>query len=837
MKTKFKQILPYVTAIVIFFAVSVGYFTPAIFEGKALYQTDIRKGAGMGRDLSEHAKENNNEKSLWTSRMFSGMPTYQISTAHKSSLILRDVRDAFEGWLPAPANYLFAYMLGFFILLLALRVNPWVAIIGAIAYGFSSYFLIIIEAGHIWKVSVLELIPPTIAGIIWAYRGKFLLGGAVAALFFMLQLFSNHIQMTYYSLMFVGIFVVCRFIYDIRKKQLSKFFKASAVLIVAGMISVGANSTNILLSAKYAEQTIRGKSELTDNAGNKTSGLDRDYVTQWSYGIGETFTLLIPNTKGGATEPIGYSMRNGQWQRDNNKNKSALNQTNTPQIREYAAQQTSYWGSQPFTSGPVYVGAFILFLFVFGIFIVKGYIKWALLAGTIFSVLLAWGHNFMGLTDLFLDYFPMYNKFRAVSSILVVAELTIPILAILSLAQIIENKRLIVEKKKQFFISLGLTGGFALLFILLPRLFFNFSSSSDFDALKSQNLSQPMMISIVDDLENVRISIFRSDAWRSVIIILIGVGLLWLYSSKKIKKSLLITAIAALTLFDLANVDKRYLNNGNFLPKSATKTAWEMTAADKEILTDSDPNYRVFSLAVSPFNDASVSYYHKSVGGYHAAKLRRYQELIDKYLNSVNINILSMLNMKYIITPNRNSGQLTVEQNPDAKGAWAVDSICIVNNADEEMAALGKVDLKNTAVVDKRFENQLKDFVPQTDDTVSIELADYKINDLKYKINSNSEQVIVFSEIYYNDGLTFWEAFIDGQPVPHFRANYVLRAVRVPAGEHLVEFVFKPKIYNKLEAISLICMWIIIASILFVFCMILKDIKVIKFLKDNRFKK
>ncbi|MDR1554252.1 MAG: YfhO family protein [Prevotellaceae bacterium] len=815
MKTKLKQFVPHITAIVIFLIVSIGYFTPAVFEGKTLFQHDIRTGAGMANDLGEHLKQNNGERSLWSSKMFSGMPTYQVTPSYKVAPVLKELRRAFEGWLPAPACYLFACMLGLFILLLALRINPWLAIVGAIAYAFSSYFLIIIEAGHIWKVLVLELIPPTLAGIIWTYRGKFLIGGMVTALFLSLQLVSNHVQMTYYFLMFVGVFLICRLINDIRKNQIRKFIKASAVLLVAGLISVGINSTNFILSAKHSEQTIRGKSELTDNLGNKTSGLDRDYVTQWSYGIGETFTLLIPNTKGGASEPIGYTMRNGEWQRDNNKNKSALNKVTTPNIRNYIAGQGSYWGNQPSTSGPVYVGAFILFLFIFGLFIVKGYLKWALLAGTIFSILLAWGHNFMWFTNLFLDYLPMYNKFRAVSSILVVAELTIPVFAILSLCKIIENQRIIIEKKDKFLISLGLTAGLTFLFILLPKLFFGFSSQQDFDALESQNLSNTMILSIVNDLENVRISIFRSDAWRTIIIILIGSGLLWLYATKKIKKSLLIAAIAALTLFDLANVDKRYLNNSDFLPKSATKTAWEATDIDKQILSDSDPNYRVINLSVSTFNDASTSYYHKSIGGYHGAKLRRYQDIIEKYLNTVNINVLSMLNAKYIIFPDRNNkGKLLYQKNEDALGnAWFVDSLHIVENADEEIAAIGEVNLKNTAVVDKRFENQLENFVFQKNTARTIEMTDYKINDIKYKTNSDKEQIAIFSEMYYNDGLTYWEAFIDGQPVQHFRANYVLRALRVPAGEHEIEFVFKPNAYEKLENISMICLWILAGCI------------------------
>ncbi|MDR0754257.1 MAG: YfhO family protein [Prevotellaceae bacterium] len=800
MKTKFKQFLPHITAIAVFLVVSVGYFTPAVFERKALFQYDIRSGAGMGNDLNEHMNVTG-EKSLWASRMFSGMPSYQIVPGSKTAPVLRKIRDVFEGWcLPAPANYLFAFMLGFFILLLALRVNPWIAIIGAIAYAFSSYFLIIIEAGHIWKVCVLELVPPALAGIIWAYRGKFLTGGIVTALFFALQLFSNHIQMTYYFLLFVGIFVICRFVYDIRKRQLAKFFKATLVLIVAGLIGFGTNSTNMILSAKHSEQTIRGKSELTDNDGNKTGGLDRDYATQWSYGIGETFTLLIPNTKGGASGRMDQNHRT-------EVRKSSLK--NNDQTKNLVAQQNSYWGNQPFTSGPVYAGAFIVFLFVFGLFVVKGYLKWALLAGTVFSILLAWGHNFMWFTDLFLDYFPMYSKFRAVASILVVAELTIPVLAILSLCKLIENRRLMIEKRREFLISLGLTAGVALLFILLPQLFFDFFSKQEQQAFE-QNMRNPSSIQLFDALGSVRIAIFRSDAWRSIIIILIGAGLLWLYSAKTMNKSLLIAAIAILTLFDLANVDKRYLNNNDFVLKRETKTAWQSTDADRQILKDPDPNFRVFNLSLSAFNDASTSYYHKSIGGYHGAKLRRYQDIIDKYLSSVNMSVLNMLNTKYMIfsDPN-NSGKLRIQLNPDALGnAWYVDTVRIVDNPNEEIAAIGEVNLKNTAVVDKRFENQLENFVYQQDNTRTIEMTDYKINDIKYKSNSNTEQIAVFSEIYYNDGLTAWDAFIDGQPVPHFRANYVLRALRIPAGEHTIEFVFKPKAVDTLETVSMLCLWI-----------------------------
>ena len=757
----------------------------------------------MGQDKLGHFLETG-EWSLWGSRMFSGMPTYQIAPRYQSSSILQILRRTYEGWLPAPVNHLFACMLGFFILLMTLRVNPWVAIVGAIAYAFSSYFTVIIDAGHIWKVNTLTLVPPTLAGIILAYRGKYLWGGAVTALFFALQLNANHIQMTYYSFLFVGLFVIGRLYYDIWKNRLGSFLKASAVLVVAGALGFGANAPSMILSQQHAGQTIRGKSELTDNAGNKTGGLDRDYVTQWSYGVSETFTLLIPDAKGGASGAMGALHP-----------KAVQKATPNREIQTTIAQNfDSYWGNKPSVAGTVYVGAFILCLFIFGLFVVKGYLKWALLAGTALSILLAWGHNFMWLTNLFLDYFPLYNKFRTVASILVVAELCIPALAILALAKTIDNPRLLIEKKKAFLTAVGLTAGLALLFILAPKMFFHFLSDGEMAAY-GQHLRNPAYAGLFDALEDARIAVFRSDAWRSIIIILTGAGLLWLYSAKRIKKPLLIGALGLLVLIDLAGVDKRYLNNDDFVPKTATKVAWNKTPADELILADADPNYRVFNLAVSPFNDASTSYYHKSIGGYHAAKLRRYQELIDRYLSKIDLRVLSMLNTRYFIVPDRENASAPprVQHNPDAFGnAWFADTLRFVQNADEEIAALAEVDLKTTAVVDTRFAGQLEGFVPQRDETASIELVDYKINDLQYKIKTNSEQIAVFSEIYYNDGLTAWEAFIDGQPVPHFRANYVLRALRIPAGEHTVEFVFKPRVVGILNTASMVCLWGIILA-------------------------
>ncbi len=813
MRNIFKQIAPYITAVVIFMAVSVGYFAPAIFEGKTLHQHDIRTGAGMGQDLGQYQKETG-EKSLWASRMFSGMPAYQISPSYKASPVLHVVRRTFEGWLPAPANYLFGYMLGFFILLCALRINPWLSIIGAIAYAFSSYFLIIIGAGHIWKVYVLELIPPTLAGIVWAYRGKYLAGGIITALFMALQLASNHIQMTYYSLLFVGIFIACRFISDFRSKQLPSFAKATLVVIAAGLLGFGANATSMVLSSKYASQTIRGKSELTHNTDDKTSGIDRSYATGWSYGVGETFTLLVPDTKGGAT---GYIQENHP--------KEVKNTARDQNMQQFIGGMNSYWGDQPFTSGPVYVGAFILFLFIFGLFVVKGYLKWALAIGTLFSVVLSWGSNFMWFTNLFLDYFPMYDKFRAVSSILVVAELCIPVLAVLALAKIFEQPKLLVEKRKDFFISLGLTAGIALLLIAMPRIFLNFMSDSEVKEF-APYYKDPNYAAAFGLLEDVRVAIFRADAWRSIFVILVGAGLLLLYSYKKIKPALLVAGIAVLTLFDLTLVDKRYLNNKDFVPKSQAQVAYEKGEADKQILQDTDVNYRVFNLD-NPFQDASISFYHKSIGGYHAAKLRRYQELIEHRLSKEYSKIvqgqpaaastmlamcptLNMLNTKYIIY-DPNAAPL---KNPYNMGhCWFVDNVQIVKNANEEIAALDSIDPRTTLVVDERFAAQLQGFVPQRDSAARIILTNYQINDITYKTNATSEQLAVFSELYYDDGLTRWDAYIDGKPATPIRADYVLRALRIPAGEHTVEFVFKPKAYSALEMVSVICLVLLLLAI------------------------
>ena len=819
MKIDFKKLIPYVAAIAIFFVISVAYFSPSIFQNKSLYQGDVRKGIAGGIDLAEF-KEQTGEKSLWASRMFSGMPAYQIKPFYANDPILHPVNRTLEGWLPSPANHLFAYMLGFFILLMSLRVNPWIAIIGAIAFAFSTYYLIIIAAGHIWKVRVIQLIPPAMAGIIWAYRGKLLIGGVVTALFFALQLFSNHFQMTYYFLLFVGVFLIGRFIYDYKEKQLKQFAKATVVLVFAGIIGLGANATNLALTQKYTSQTIRGGSELSANAKDKTGGLDRSYATGWSYGIGETFTLIIPNTKGGSTGALGQDQEalNKVIEMVQTNHKIPNEQKN--QAASDIVYSNTYWGDQPYTAGPVYVGVLVMFLFIFGLFAVKGYIKWVLLVGTIFSILLSWGSNFMWFTDLFLDYFPFYNKMRAVSSILIIAEFCIPILAMLGLVKIVEKPAVLKEEKTGLYVSLGLTGGLILLFIIAPTLFFNFLSRGELASF-AEIMKHPQYAAtygeVSDYIESVRVSIFRADAWRSLFVIIVGFGFMWLYSRKKIGKALFIGVVGAIILLDLALVNKRYLNNDNFVSKSQAKIAWEMTPADAQILEreKSDPNYRVLNLSVSPFNDGSTSYYHKSIGGYHGAKLRRYQDIIEHHINvdarpaNINPSVLNMLNTKYIITQ-EGEPQL----NPSALGhAWFVENVEWVENADAEIAYLENFDPQKTAVVDKRFAPQLEGYTAGWDSTAVIYLDKYEINDITYKTSSAKEQLAVFPEIYYDDGLSRWDAYIDGQPAQVIQTNYILRALRIPAGEHTVEFVFKPKAVDKLELVSTICSVLVILSL------------------------
>ena len=802
-----KRLIPDMVAVVLFAVISFAYFCPAVTEGRILSQHDSVAGIGAGQESKEYM-ERTGERTRWTNSIFGGMPTYQMSPSYDSTDMLKGIENLYHLYLPTYVWYVFVMLLGFYILLRAFDFKVWMATLGAIIWAFSSYFFIIIAAGHIWKLITLAYIPPTIAGMVWCYRGKCLVGGLVTALFVALQIMSNHVQMTYYFL-FVMLFMVIAYgVQAFRENTLAFYLKRTGVLIVAGLLGVCINLSNLYHTYEYSKESMRGKSELVkENSANQTdSGLERDYITQWSYGIGETFSLLVPNVKGGASVPLAA-------------NEKAMEKAN-PMYGSIYSQLGQYWGEQPGTSGPVYVGAFVVFLFILGLFIVKGPMKWALLAATILSILLSWGKNFMGFTDFFIDYVPMYNKFRAVSSILVIAEFTIPLLAMLALKEVISTPTIIKDRKKDFLISFGLTGGLALLFAIFPRVFFpSYVSTMEMNAL--QSIPADQLMPLLANLEEMRMSLFTSDALRSFFIILIGVNLILAYGMGKLKQNVLIGALAVLCLVDMWDVNKRYLYDEQFVEKEVQTQGFQQTETDKFILEDEALDYRVLNLASNTFNENNTAYWHKSVGGYHAAKLRRYQEMIEEHisgemqglykavadaggemekLNPAEFPVLNMLNTRYFIFPLQ-GGQTVPLDNPFALGnAWFVDEVQYVDDANEEIEAIHGFNPLQTAVVDKKFETLVK-AVP-SDSTATIELVSYEPNYLKYEVNSDKGGTVVFSEIYYPG----WQSSIDGEEAPHGRANYILRTMNVPAGKHVVEFKFDPDSLHVTETLAFIAL-------------------------------
>ena len=805
--TLLKKCLPDVLAVLLFAVLAFAYFFPADIEGRILYRHDASAGRGAGQEGIEYLQKTG-ERSRWTNALFGGMPTYQMAPSYGSTDLLTKVVNAYHLWLPENVWYVFAYLLGFYILLRAFDFRQHLAVLGSIIWAFSTYFLIIIAAGHIWKVWALAYLPPMIAGVVLAYRGKYLWGLLLTAVFTAFEINANHVQMTYYYLFIILAMVIAWLVEAVREKQLARFFKATAVCLVGAAIGVCINLSNLYHTWQYSKESMRGKSELVkQNSSNQTSsGLERDYITQWSYGIGETWTLLIPNTKGGASMPLSQS-------------ETAMKHAENDFLPIYQ-QIGQYWGEQPGTSGPVYVGAFVMMLFILGLFIVKGPMKWALLAATILSILLSWGKNFMGFTDFFIDYVPMYAKFRTVASILVIAEFTIPLLAMLALKELLSGEIKKEKLKVPLIASFVLTGGIAMLFSLMPSMFFDsFISTSEMHAI--QSLPAEYIQPLVANLTEMRQAVFTADSWRSFYIILAGTGVLLAFIYGKLKKEYAIGIIVALCLVDLWTVNKRYLNDEMFVPKSEREAPQQKTQTDELILRDQNLDYRVLNLASNTFNENETSYYHKSVGGYHAAKLRRYQEMIEAYINPemqalfkgvseaggdmTQLNgdsicpVLNMLNTRYFILPLQ-GGQTVPIQNPYAYGnAWFVDKLNYVNNANEEIAAVGKLDLRHQAVADVKFKEQLGEAAVQ--DTASVvTITSYEPNRLTYDVNSGKGGVLVFSEIYYPG----WEAKVDGQPVELGRVDYILRALNVQPGKHQVELSFFPKSVNLTETIAYI---------------------------------
>ncbi len=826
-----KKFLPYIIAIVLFAIINIVQFSP-IFSGKTLMQGDIVRYKGMAQESIDYRKANNSE-ALWTNSMFSGMPAYQVSTLYPGNW-LNNLDKVFHIFMPHPSGYVFLYFFGFFILLLCLKIDPWLAIIGALAYGFSSYFYIILEAGHNSKANAIGYLAPTLGGIILLMRGKKWLGFAVTLLFMAMELNANHVQISYYGFMLFGLVILSYGIYAFKEKNLKPFFVATALFIGATVISILPNAGNLLATYEYGNYTIRGKSELTIDASGKskagiaTSGLDKDYATQWSYGIGETGTLLIPDFKGGPSAAIG------------NASKDALKAVDS-QMREQVAGSSAYFGTQPFTSGPVYIGAIVMLLAFLGLFIIDHPIKWALFAATLLSIMLSWGKNFMGLTSLFMDVLPGYNKFRAVSMILVIAELTIPLLAVLAIDKFIKladsnepvklpfvNK--IIDLKKVLIVTVVAIGGFCLISAFMPSVTNSFIPEGEETQIANQfgqsGASAAQISSFMPDflsnLTKARESIFKSDARRSTMFIGLAAMFLFLYLTKKLNKNLLFVTLAIFLIADLWPVANRYLNEENFVSKSQYDSPPQKTPADEVVLADKALDFRVLNLAVSPFNDATTSYYHKSIGGYHGAKLRKYQEIIDFHLDkeintfygginqsaqsdslmqvlTAKLGVLNMLNTKYIFLPTKDA--IIPIENKTANGnAWFIKNVKVVSSPDSEIVGLNSINTKRDIILQQK-NKEIAPVANEYNNNGKITLQSYKPNNLVYEAETPEKGFAVFSEIYYPKG---WNAYIDGNLTPHTCVDYVLRGMEIPAGKHKVEFKFEPTVYKTGNSIALV---------------------------------
>ncbi|ERK39965.1 membrane protein YfhO domain protein [Segatella baroniae F0067] len=811
-----KKYLIDIAAVVLFVVISFAYFFPADIDGRILYRHDSSAGRGAGIEMSQYTQKTG-EVTRWTNSLFSGMPTYQMAPSYKSGSVLNQAEKAYHLWLPENVWFLFAYLLGFYILLRAFDFRKSLAVLGSVIWAFSSYFLIIIAAGHLWKVMALAYLPPMMAGVVLAFRGKLIPGFIITAIFTAFEVNANHVQMTYYYLFIILFMVIAYLVTAIREKTLKQFWKAVGVCAAAAILGICINLSNLYHTWQYGQESMRGKSELVKkNAAVQTnSGLDRDYITQWSYGIDETWTLLVPNTKGGASVPLAA-------------NRKAMEKAD-PNFMQIYQQLGQYWGDQPGTSGPVYVGAFVLMLFILGLFIVKGPMKWALLAATILSILLSWGRNFMPFTDFFLDYVPMYSKFRTVASILVIAEFTIPLLAIMALKEVVENPDVLARKMKYVYISFALTAGIALLFALMPGVFFsNFISVQEQEAFKS--IPSEYLAPLTANLNSIREGIFTADCWRSFWIIVLGTALIFLYKYRKLRADYVIGLITVLCFIDMWQVDKRYLNDEMFVEKSVRETPKQMTATDRQILQDKSLDYRVLNLASNTFNENETSYFHKSIGGYHAAKLRRYQEMIEAYIHPemqklmaavqqadgdmTKVNgdsifpVLNMLNAKYFILPLQ-GGQTVPLQNPYVYGnGWFVDRLDYVDSANQELNSVGKLDLRHHAVADRKFEKQLGKAVAENE-TALVELTAYEPNKLTYQVKSDKGGVVVFSEVYYPG----WQATVDGKSVELGRVNYILRAINVQPGSHQVVLSFYPKSVARTETVAYVAYAILLVMI------------------------
>lgn len=819
---KNKNILSIIAAIIAFAAITLVYFSP-VLQGKLVKQHDIEMHKGMAQEIDNY-RNVTGEQTLWTNAPFGGMPAWNISVQQKGNLTLPFYK-ALRIGLPQSLSSVFISMLGFFVLLLVLDCGFWISFIGAIAYGFTSYLFIVIGAGHNAKAMAMAYMAPVIAGVLLTYKGKYLWGCILTAFALAFEIRTGHIQITYYLLLIIVILIIAELISDLKNKQLGHFLKASLGLVVAAILGILTCSTTLYGNYEFGKETTRGKPVLTRNEANQTKGLDRDYITQWSYGKGETWSLLIPNAKGGASAYIG-------------KKNPALEKADR-QFRDSIAQSSAYWGDQPGTSGPVYVGAIVVFLFVLGALTVKGKLKWALLIATLLSILLSWGKNFMGFTNFFLDYVPFYDKFRAVSMTLVIAEVTMPLLGFLGLAEIAKSPESFKQNLKKFYIALGITAGICLVFYLAPKAFFSFLSQNEAEqfAAMSKGKDGALYANFATQLEDVRVAIFRKDTLRSLLFIILAAVPIFLYGKGKLKGQIAFPILAVLVLIDMFPIDKRYLNNNNFLPKQRVKNPYTESVADKAILSDNSLDFRVMDLTKDMFNDASTCYFHKSLGGYSGAKLRRYQDIITQYLGGelnqlrgtksiqemmqvmAQLKVANMLNTKYIIY----NPEAQPISNPFAFGnAWIANDIKWVDTPNDEIDAIANTDLQHTAILNKEFAQQVGNYRLTDSILPQIVLTEYQPNKLTYRFSgvsassTTADYLVVFSEIWTSKG---WKMYIDGQEQPLLRANYLLRAALVPSGEHEIVMEYAPKAYKTGNTVtfasSLIMILGLIGAILF----------------------
>ena len=784
----YKKSVPYVVAIVVFAMAAITYFHP-VLKGQKIAQSDITQFRGMAKEIQDFRAEKNTEP-YWTGSTFSGMPAYQLSAYYPNDFV-RSL-DRMIRFLPRPADYVFLYFFGFFILLLSLKVNWKLAILGALSFGFSTYLIIIFGAGHNAKAHAIGYMPLVLAGVVWVFQRRYLLGFFVTALAMALEIYTNHPQMTYYLGFCLLILGVVELINAIKEKLLPVFAKQSAILIAAILLGIGINAPRLMAMKEYSDYSTRGKSELTiapDGSPKIASnGLDEGYITQYSYAKLETFNLFVPRFMGGGTvEKLD----------DNSEFYQLIAAKAGRKVAdEYSQQVLTYWGDQPIVEAPAYIGAVLFFLFFLGFFLVKGKTKQWLVAATIFSIVMSWGKNFEILTNVCIDYIPLYNKFRAVSSIQIIAELCVPILGFLGLKAFFSATRTVEEKRDALKKAITVFGGLVIFGFILAHLFASFEGLRD-----EQQYS--VLPGLIDALIADRKSMLLSDSLRSIGLMGVSAAILWFLLQQKLKQTQVVFAFAIVILFDLISVDKRYVNEDDFSPAKTIENPFTASSVDRLILQDST-QYRVANFAVDPMQDGRTSYFHNSIGGYHAAKMGRYQELFDYQISQRNMKVLDMLNAKYIIFSDA-EGDPQVQLNTEANGnAWFVEQLQLVNSANEEMQALDSLDSKRVAVLNSKILATFptSDFATtfEKDATTNIQLEVYDVTELRYHSTAKTPQFAVFSEIYYKDG---WNAYIDGVLSPHYNVDYVLRGMYVPAGDHTIEFKFEPSVIQQGKMISL----------------------------------